>query len=174
MVRSTIVLALAVIAACGPGDRDTTNHVDAGLGDAGQLVIDSAPACYAGTTTVMADLAVQIEESCAIWNSLDQLGGTATVTRNGTMLTIDFSNGVVFTGTLTNNAVSLTYQHDHPFSDGCGWRATETLSGQLDPVSCDFSLTYDYVETIVDDNGGCASPCSAMADVQLDLTPIVL
>lgn len=168
------VLAVAALA-CGPDDRDPAS-VDAAVDatvDAPPPAIDAPPAqCFDEPLDVNVELQIQIEESCAIWNSLAELAGHATVTRAGTTLTIDFGNGVVFTGTVTGGAVSLAYVHDHPFTDGCGWRATETLMGQLDPTSCNLTLGYDYVESVVINNGGCATPCSARADVDLQLTPI--
>ena len=100
------------------------------------------------------------------------LSGQATVSRSGTTLTIDFGDGVVFTGPLTNGMVRLVYEHQHPFEDGCGWKATEVLTGQLDPTTCNFVLRYDYVEQVVTSDGSCATPCSAQADVDLQLTPI--
>jgi hypothetical protein len=170
MNRHSVLVGLLV--ACGPGDRDRTTTVDAGVdsvrGDAAAMV------CYASATEVDVELMVQIEESCAVWNSLADLSGRATVTRTGTSLAIDFGSGVTFSGTLINNAVSLHYDHQHPFSDGCGWKASETLVGQLDPANCAFALSYDYVESVVTSDGTCDSPCSAMANVQLDLTPVIL
>jgi hypothetical protein len=168
--RLVAVLAFAC-AACGPGDRDPGTP-DAAI-DANVVPIDGPPAqCYDTPIDVDVALQIQIEESCAIWNSLAQLGGHATVSRSGMTLTIDFENGVVFTGTVVDGTVHLVYAHDHTFTDGCGWRATETLAGQLDPVSCNFTLRYDYVESVVINNGGCATPCSAQANVTLQLTPI--
>jgi hypothetical protein len=177
MNRLALVALLGVIA-CGPGNRDgdMRGSADGGADDGDAAVgPDAMEACFDQTTTVDVEAQIQIEESCAIWNSLDELAGTATITRSGSTLTIDFENGVVFTGTVdASGAVSLTYAHDHTFTDNCGWRATETLVGQLDLASCDLTLDYDYVETVVIDNGGCASPCGAQADVTLDLTPIIL
>ncbi|HVV88045.1 MAG TPA: hypothetical protein VHE35_33620 [Kofleriaceae bacterium] len=77
------------------------------------------------------------------------------------MLTIDFGDGVVFTGTVVDGAVHLVYAHQHPFTDGCQWMATETLAGALDPTTCDFTLGYDYVESVVVSNDLCATPCSS-------------
>ena len=48
------------------------------------------------------------------------------------------------------------------------------MAGTLDPTSCNFSLRYDYVESVVMNNGGCATPCSAQADVTLELKPVIL
>jgi hypothetical protein len=165
-----LTACLLVVGACGPDGRDpTTSTVDAAS------PADSAPmVCYAGPTEVDVMLMAQIVQSCAIWNSLGELDGRATVTRSNTTLTIDFGNGVVFSGTLVGNAVSLVYKHQHTFTDGCGWQATETMSGQLDPMTCNFSLSYDYAEMVVQNNGGCATPCSAQANVQLELKPVIL
>lgn len=164
---------LAVLAACGPSGRTGD--------DTGETPIDAAAAsdagphvCYDQTTQVEVALTVQIEESCAIWNSLDMLSGMATVSRSGSTITIDFGDGVVFSGPLVGNMVTLTYTHDHPFTDGCGWRATETMRGTMDPDQCTFMLDYDYVESVVQNNGGCATPCAANADVTLDLNPVIL
>ena len=174
MLRSA-VLSLALFAACGPSGRDPSGP-DAGTGiDATLPHPDGQSAlCYDTTTEVEVALQIQIEESCAIWNSLAELSGRATVVRTGTSLSIDFGSGVVFAGTLVNGAVSLVYSHDHTFTDGCGWNATETLAGTLDPTSCNFSLSYDYVESVAINNGACATPCSAQANVQLELKPVIL
>ncbi len=130
------------------------------------------PYCLQGITSVNAALDVRTEESCAIWNSLAKMMGTATVTGSGDMLTIDFGNGVIFAGTVTDGNVSLTYIQHHEFGDGCLWQAAETLAGQLRD-DCALSLTYTYVESVAVDRGHCASPCSATADVSLKLTPII-
>ena len=174
MIRRALLTMLA-LAACSPDGRDSTT-VDASTGiDAMLPRPDGQPAqCYATPTEVEVALQIQIEESCAIWNSLAELGGRATVTRTANTLTIDFGNAVVFSGTLVSDTVNLVYMHQHPFTDGCGWQAKETLLGQLDPTSCNFSLTYDYVESVVMNNGGCATPCSAQANVMLELKPVIL
>jgi hypothetical protein len=165
-------LLVGLLAACGPGERDGSGNADASVD--GVRSDTSSHVCYEQVTQVDAELMVQIEESCAVWNSLADLTGRATITRTGTMLTIDFGGGVTFTGTLLDNAVNLRYEHQHPFTDGCGWKATETLVGQLDPANCNFSLSYDYGESVVTSDGSCASPCSAMADVQIELKPVIL
>jgi hypothetical protein len=167
------VSVVAVLASCGPSGRtgDDTEMPD----DSAMATPDMGPQiCYEQVTQVEVALSVQIEESCAIWNSLDKLAGTATVSRSGNTITIDFGEGVIFSGPLTNNMVMFVYTHDHPFTDGCGWRATETMRGTMDPVACTFALEYDYVESVVQNNGGCASPCAANADVTLDLNPVIL
>lgn len=167
------VAVAVLLASCGPSGRpgdDTEMPGDSSMAtpDAGAM------ACYDSVTQVDVALTVQIEESCAIWNSLSKLAGMATVTKSGTTITIDFGEGVIFSGPLTGNSIMLVYTHDHPFSDGCGWRATETMRGTMDPVACTFALDYDYVESVVQNNGGCASPCAANADVTLDLNPVIL
>jgi hypothetical protein len=168
-------VAVVVLASCGPSGR-TPDGDDAGQPSDGAMATpDMGPkVCYDTTTQVEVALAVQIEESCAIWNSLSMLSGTATVSKSGTSVTIDFGDGVIFSGPLVGNMVTLVYTHDHPFTDGCGWRATETMLGTLDPMACTFMLDYDYVESVVQNNGGCASPCAANADVTLDLNPVIL
>jgi hypothetical protein len=169
-----LMLGVVLVASCGPTGRtpgdDTETPMDGAMAtpDMGPMV------CYSTTTQVEVALTVQIEESCAIWNSLSKLAGTATVSKTGTTITIDFGEGVIFSGPLTGNQVMLVYTHDHPFTDGCGWRATETMRGTLDPDACTFQLDYDYVESVVQNNGGCASPCAANANVNLDLNPVIL
>lgn len=174
-MKRPAVLFLVAIAACGPDGRGREpGAVDAGL-DAAVPPPDVAPQeCYAGMTEVEVALQIQIQQSCAIWNSLAELDGRAKVTKAGTNLSIDFADGVVFSGTLVNGTVRLVYAHQHPFSDGCGWKATETLDGTLDSKTCNFSLSYDYVESVVTSDGSCASPCSAQANVKLELKPVIL
>lgn len=168
-----LLVGVALLASCGPTGRTPD---DAALMPDGVMATpDTGPqVCYEATTQVEVALAVQIEESCAIWNSLAKLAGTATVSRATNTISIDFGEGVIFAGPLTGNSVMLVYTHNHPFTDGCGWRATETMRGTLDPVACTFMLDYDYVESVVQNNGGCASPCAANADVTLDLNPVIL
>ena len=112
-------------------------------------------------------------QACAIWNNVARMTGMVTLTRTATTFSIDFANGLSFTGAITGNAVSLTHVEPHSFTDGCGWQSTETLTGTVDPTSCVLSLAYDYAEMVVQDNGGCATPCSGHADVSLQITPIV-
>ena len=96
MLRPALLL-LALAAACGPGDRDgSAPDADTGI-DATVPHPDGTPAqCYDTVTEVEVALQIQIQQSCAIWNSLAELSGRATVTRTATTLTIDFGNGVVF------------------------------------------------------------------------------
>lgn len=176
MLRRVAALLALACAACGPDDS-TSGAPDAAPDAAATPDAppppDAPPAqCYDEPLDVDVALQVQIEQSCAIWNSLASLAGHARVSRAGTSLTIDFDGGVVFTGTVAGNVVNLVYAHQHPFTDGCQWQATETLTGQLDPQSCNFALSYDYMESVVVNNGGCATPCSAQANVSLQLTPI--
>ncbi|HEY5946424.1 MAG TPA: hypothetical protein VIV40_13065, partial [Kofleriaceae bacterium] len=88
MLRCAVVTLLA-LAACAPGGREPTTPDAAS--DAKVTQPDAAPLqCYAQATEVDVALQIQIEQSCAIWNSLAELSGRATVTRTPTTLTIDF------------------------------------------------------------------------------------
>jgi hypothetical protein len=168
-----LAMVLVACAACGPENPGPDPARPDAAADANVVVVDGPEAqCYDEPVDVDVALQGQVVEACAIWNSLAQLAGRALVSRSGTTLMIDFQNGVVFSGTVINGAVNLAYAHQHPFEDGCRWMATETLAGTLDPSTCNFSLTYSYVESIVMNNGACATPCSAQADVTLQLTPI--
>lgn len=174
MSSRLLAMVMLACAACGPqgGDDAAPSTPDAAV-DANVVVIDGPPAqCYDEAVDVDVAAQGQVVQACAIWNSLAQLAGHAVVSRSGMTLTIDFEGGVVFTGTIINNTVNLTYAHQHPFEDGCQWQATETLMGTLDPTTCNFTLRYNYVEAVVVSNGLCATPCSAQADVTLTLTPI--
>jgi hypothetical protein len=170
----SLLLGIVVLASCGPAGRTPGDDMETPSDGAMATPDSGPPVCYEATTQVEVALTVQIEESCAIWNSLAKLAGTATVSKATNTITIDFGEGVIFSGPLVGNSVMLVYTHDHPFTDGCGWRATETMRGTLDPVACTFMLDYDYVESVVQNNGGCASPCAANADVTLDLNPVIL
>jgi len=111
-------------------------------------------------------------QSCAIWNSVGSMTGDVTLSRTGDNVTMAFATGITFTGTITGTNVMLTYWHLHDFSDGCKWRATETLTGTIDPQSCVMMLSYNYVETVEVSNGACATPCSGTADFSLQITPL--
>jgi hypothetical protein len=162
-MRIALVLALA---ACGPGSRGGTS-------DAPNVVHDSTPAaCFEPSVTGMTSTSGANIQQCAIWNSVAQMTGNVTLARTGDNLSMTFGSGIAFTGTVTGTHVTLVYWHLHDFTDGCKWRATETLDGTLDPASCVMMLAYSYVETVEVSNGACATPCSGTADFALQITPI--
>lgn len=112
-------------------------------------------------------------QSCAIWNNVARMTGTVTLERTATTFTMTFSNGLVFTGAISGTTVTLTHIEPHSFTDGCTWQSTETLTGTVDPTTCVLTLRYDYQEMVTVSNGACASPCTGMADVSLQITPIL-
>ena len=147
--------------ACAPADRSSEGGVDANR----VARADAAPGgCFSGERVAAVDLEATVVSACAAWPSLDGMPGSATITRSGTTLTIDFGEGVVFAGTVNGSSVSIAYVHEHPWSDGCGWQATESLSGTIDD-GCSLNLRYDYTEGVVDSDGSCDSPCGASSDV---------
>lgn len=160
---------LALVVGCGPGSRDKPDA----SGDA-PLVSDVGPSvCYAPMVMGSVTPGTSTIQSCAIWNSVSKLTGGVTITRNATMLTMAFATGVTFTGTVVGRDVELTYTHLHDFTDGCKWRATETLTGDLDPATCVMMVSYRYVETVEISNGACATPCGATGTFSLSVAPIL-
>jgi hypothetical protein len=161
-------LALVAAAACGPGGRSPTTV------DAPPQMTGDAPAmlCYSPSTTGTAMDGNASIQSCAIWNNVANMNGMVTLTRDHANLTMAFANGLTFTGTITGTSVQLQHYELHDFSDGCTWRATETLTGTIDETSCVMMLSYAYVETVEVSNGACATPCSGTADFNLQITPI--
>src|ERR1043165_6462959 len=126
-------LVLAVLAACGPGDRPPPSGTTP---DAPGVTHDGTPAvCFDPAVAGTATHGTPNIQSCAIWNSVASMQGDVTLTRSGNMLTLAFASGPVFTGTVNGSTVMLVYTHLHDFEDGCKWRATETLTGTLDPTS---------------------------------------
>ncbi len=161
------VLALAVVAACSPGSRPSTAMPDA------PVTPDVAPAvCFEPSVTGTVTHGTPNIQQCAIWNSVANMTGDVTLTRTGDNLTMAFATGVTFQGTVTGTQVHLVYSHLHDFTDGCQWRATETLDGTLDAQTCVMMLAYNYVETVEVSNGACATPCTGTADFALQITPI--
>jgi hypothetical protein len=164
-----LVYVVALLGACTPAPR-TGDHVDAPPSHQ----IDSAPmVCYEPAVTGMVMAGAAHIDSCAIWNSLAQMTGDVTVTRAATTMSMAFASGVTFAGTVIDRNVMLTYTHLHDFSDGCKWRATETLNGDLDPASCLMMLSYTYVESVEISNGACATPCAANGSFSLQITPVL-
>ncbi len=163
-MRWTWLLALA---ACGPAKRM----------DPPMMTAPDAPAqatsCYEASVSGTASVGTSSVESCAIWNSLAEMTGGVTLTRDQTSLTMAFATGVTFTGTVVGNNVDLTYSNLHDFEDGCTWRATETLTGALDPATCVMMLGYHYAETVEVSNGACATPCSGTGTVSFQISPIL-
>jgi hypothetical protein len=129
--------------------------------------------CYEPSTSGTATAGASNVDACAIWNSLSQMSGAVTLTRDPTSLTMAFATGVVFSGTVVDRNVMLTYTHLHDFEDGCKWRATETLAGDLDPATCVMTLDYHYMESVEVSNGACATPCSGAGSVSLQIAPIL-
>jgi hypothetical protein len=166
-MRSALVLV--ALAACGPGGRPPSGATP----DAAP-VHDSAPAvCFDPSVTGTVTAGTANIQTCAIWNSVSKMTGSVTLSRTDSMLTMAFASGPTFAGTISGTSVTLTYAHLHDFEDGCTWRATETLSGTLDPTSCVMTLSYSYVESVSVSNGACATPCTGTADFSLQVTPIL-
>jgi hypothetical protein len=165
--RGLVALALA-LAACAPSGRPPGEHVDAAV-----VVPDTTPAvCYEPSVTGMVMAGAANLQSCAIWNHVAQMNGTVTLARAQDNLTMTFANGLAFAGTISGTTVDLVHSELHDFTDGCTWRATETLSGTIDTSSCVMMVHYAYQETVEVSNGACASPCTGTADFMLQITPI--
>jgi hypothetical protein len=158
-----------VLAACSPSPRGPVGQPDAPV-----ATIDAPPTvCFEPAISGTAMTGNANVQDCAIWNNVARMTGDVTVTRTATSFTLDFANGLSFTGAITGNQVQLTHIEPHTFTDGCGWQSTETLSGTVDPATCVLTLAYDYAEMVTQDNGACATPCSGHADVSLQITPIL-
>lgn len=161
-------------------DEGGTADEEGGGEDAGRLDVAGTDVpgrggdgpCYEPSEVVNVGIDTEQAEACAVWHSLDALPGQATMSRSGMDLTIDFGDGVEFSGTVNDPNVGLTYAHDHPYEDNCVWRATETLQGTFDPLTCAMTLTYRYEEAVAEDRGDCYSPCFADGEIEMTLTPV--
>lgn len=164
-MRSWLLIA---IVACTPSRRDPGHTPDAPpSGDAASTL------CYAPSVSGTVTPGTSSIQACAIWNSISKMTGAVTLTRDAQMLTMAFATGVTFAGTVMDRNVSLTYTHLHDFTDGCLWRATETLTGDLDPTTCVMTVGYHYVETVETSNGACATPCAGTGTFSLSVAPIL-
>jgi hypothetical protein len=168
---------LGCLAACD-GSRhsvvtDGGSDLASALNDLSSNVDATMLACFEPQVSANVNTSGSIVQECAIWNNLSSLMGQVNITRTGSTLTLDFSAGVTFTGTVTGNNVSLTHAQTHTFTDGCLWLATETLTGTLDPTSCAMSVSYAYVESVQTSNGACATPCSASSTVKFSFQPVL-
>jgi hypothetical protein len=163
-----IVLVAVLLAACSSPSRGPT-----GLPDAHEVIVDVPPAvCFEPSISGTAAIGNANVQDCAIWNNVARMTGSVTLTRTTSSFSIDFANGLSFTGAITGSQVELTHVEPHTFSDGCLWQSTETLAGTIDPATCVLTLAYDYAETVTQSNGACATPCSGHADVSLQITPV--
>ena len=184
-VPALIVLAILAGPGCGPAERTTPSRdaggggsADAGAGEGEAEAADAAPqVCF--VPAIAAEVALEATQvsACAAWPSLDAMPGHAVIRRDGDVLTIDFEEGVVFTGPVAEaegepESVSLTHVHQHGWSDGCTWQATETLTGTI-ASDCSMSLRYDYGESVAVSDGACDSPCYASSDVTLQIDVVV-
>lgn len=170
--RIHVVVIAAVLAACGPakhapvGTPDAPRTVDA-MSEPAECFV---PAVQGSATTMTVSI-----ESCAVWNNLANMTGDVTLSRTGNDLSLAFTTaGLIFTGTIDGTDVMLTYSALHDFTDNCEWRATETLTGTVDPTTCVMTLSYDYEEMVaVASPDGCDSPCTGTANVSLQITPTI-
>ena len=164
-------LVVSTLAACSPDARTGSNATPdarpALTGDAASTL------CYQPSVSGNVMPGVANIQDCAIWNSLSSMTGVVTLMRDQTGLSMAFASGITYTGTVINNNVALSYYALHTFEDGCLWRATETLTGPLDPTSCVMTLAYQYVETVETSNGACATPCSGTSNFTLQIDPII-
>jgi hypothetical protein len=113
-------------------------------------------------------------QDCAIRNNVSHMTGNVTLTRNASSFKMAFANGLAFVGSVSSSShVTLVNVQPRASRDGCGWQSTETLTGTVDPTTCVLSLQYAYAEIVVQNNGGCASPCFGTANVSLQVTPII-
>jgi hypothetical protein len=166
-MRAPIALLLGIVA-CGPGGRAHTAP------DASNAGGDATPrVCYAPSETGSVMAGNPDLQSCAIWNNVANMNGNVTLARDpANNLTMTFSTGLAFAGAITDPNVQLVHSELHDFTDGCKWRATETLSGTIDETTCVMMLHYAYVETVEISNGACASPCTGTADFTLQIMPL--
>jgi hypothetical protein len=161
------VLAFAAVVGCSPTSRPSM-----GTPDAPATHDVAAAVCFEPSLNGTVTHGTPNIQQCAIWNSVANMTGDVTLTRSADNLTMAFAAGVTYQGTVTGTQVHLVYSHLHDFTDGCKWRATESLDGTLDPQSCVMMLAYNYVEAVEISNGACATPCSGTADFSLQITPI--
>ena len=166
-------LVASALAACGPGShRPGSSSPDAEQnGDSPAITGE----CYVPAVEGTAMTAAASIEACAVWNNVANMTGAVTLTRTGQDLTLAFTmTGLTFTGTIVGSNVTLTYSALHQFTDNCEWRATETLTGTVDPTTCVMTLSYDYEEMVaVASPDGCDQPCTGTADVSLQITPSI-
>lgn len=139
----------------------TPGQVDADMSgvDGGREPDAIAALCFEPMADVQAERKSDGGEGCTDWPSLSEMEGKAVVTRTGEALTLDFGEGIVFSGTVLSGVASLTYSHQHSLSDGCSWTAVEELSGNVDDIACTAALDYSYVES-ASNQVGCFNPCT--------------
>ncbi|MBX3231474.1 MAG: hypothetical protein KIT84_24415 [Labilithrix sp.] len=72
----------------------------------------------------------------------------------------------VFSGTFDGRDLDLCAGSTYRWADGCDWTSAQRLRGQLATVT-NTTLQFDYVESPVPGERGCASPCTARATVRV-------
>jgi hypothetical protein len=68
-----------------------------------------------------------------------------------------------FTGFVRNGVVDVQSSTTFPFRDGCTWRSTQRIRGNL----AGGALAFTYSEAPTSANGRCAPPCTASARVSV-------
>lgn len=104
------------------------------------------------------------------------IGGDVKTRITPPTINMDFPDGTSFTGSTNadGSTFSATRTTRFPYSDGCTWQATETLSGSIDQAgSCGLKANYTYREAPIA-GSGCALPCTIDAQVAIDRVSIII
>lgn len=101
------------------------------------------------------------------------LGGEVRVQIASPTIRMEFPDGTLFLGPTDGETFTATRTQMFPFTDGCMWRATETLEGKIDTrATCNLQAKYGYREQPVT-MGPCGTPCTIDADLIIERDHII-
>ncbi len=103
-----------------------------------------------------------------------QIGGEVKTKINPPTISMQFPDGTFFSGTSDGQTFTATRLTDFPYTDGCMWRATETLSGTIDVEhNCTLNANYTYREAPTSPPP-CATPCTIDAQVIINWESVII
>lgn len=100
--------------------------------------------------------------SCYVDEVVTRTPGTLRYPCAGGDAEVVFGASSRFVGFVRDGNVDVKISTDFPFSDGCRWRSIQLIQGNL----ATGQLGFTYRESPIEGQSGCASPCTADAQVR--------
>jgi hypothetical protein len=121
-----------------------------------------APASDCGATLTVTEMR-RSSSSCYVDEVVTRTPGTLRYPCVGGDAVVTFGPTARFAGWARDGTIDVKIQTEFPFSDGCRWRSVQLIQGTLSTGQ----LVFQYRESPVEGQRGCASACSADAVVRV-------
>lgn len=101
--------------------------------------------------------------SCYVDEVVTRTPGTLRYPCAGGDAEAQFGTSSRFVGSVRDGNADVKISTDFSFSDGCRWRSIQLIQGELRTGR----LVFSYRESPIEGQSGCASPCTADAEVRV-------